>query len=60
MALSLSGDVYDLFEKKISLKEGLDSETYDLVRKCLGLKPLLQASVEGKAITDKIRKNLNK
>ena len=40
------------------LKQGLDEETYDKVRKCLGLDPLRQAAAAGSKITDKIRKNL--
>jgi len=40
------------------LKEGLDEETYDKVRKVLGLEPLRQAVTKGKKITENIRKNL--
>ena len=38
------------------LKQGLDEETYDKVRKCLGLDPLRQAAAAGSKITDKIRR----
>ena len=40
------------------LKEGLDSSTYDVVRKVLGLQPLREAVAAGQKITDKVRKNL--
>ena len=43
----------------LQLKEGLDEETYDKVRICLGLEPLRQAVTKGKKITDNIRKNLS-
>lgn len=42
----------------LTLKKGLDSSTYDKVRKCLGLEPLKSASIAGKKITDNIRKNI--
>lgn len=44
----------------LQLKEGLDEETYDKVRKCLGLEPLRQAASKGKKITENIRKNVTK
>lgn len=40
------------------LKKGLSLELYDQVRKCLGLKPMKTAVVEGTKITDTIRKNI--
>ena len=40
------------------LKKGLQPELFDLVRQCLGLKPLLAAAAEGTAISNKIRENL--
>jgi hypothetical protein len=40
------------------LKERLDSETFDMVRVCLGLKPLLEAATAGRKITQNIRENL--
>ena len=42
----------------LTLKENLDSETYDKVREVLGLEPLKRAAVKGKKITDNVRKNL--
>ena len=42
----------------LQLKEGLDEETYDKVRLCLGLEPIRQAAFKGKNITNNIRKNL--
>ena len=42
----------------LTLKENLDSETYDKVREVLGLEPLKSAAVKGKKITDNVRKNL--
>jgi len=42
-----------------TLKKGLSSESYDVVRKVLGLQPLLQAVIKGKKITNNIRKNLS-
>lgn len=42
------------------LKSGLDEDTYDKVRKCLGLDPLKEAVGKGTKITNNIRKNLNK
>lgn len=42
----------------IQLKEGLDEETYDKVRVCLGLEPLREAAEKGKKITNNIRNNL--
>ena len=44
----------------IQLKQGLDLETYDKVRKCLGLEPLKEASEKGAKISDSVRKNLDK
>ena len=43
----------------LTLKTGLDEETYDKVRACLGLQPLREAAVAGKKITDNVRKKLN-
>ena len=43
----------------LTLKNGLDEETYDKVRACLGLQPLREAAVAGKKITDNVRKKLN-
>ena len=43
----------------LTLKHGLDEETYDKVRACLGLQPLREAAVAGKKITDNVRKKLN-
>jgi len=43
----------------LQLKEGLDPETYDKVRICLGLEPLASAVTKGQKISDKIRKNLS-
>ena len=40
------------------LKEGLDEQTYDKVRKCLGLQPLRQAASAGQKITENIRNNI--
>ena len=42
------------------LKLGLDAETYDKVRICLGLEPLQDAVKKGKKITENIRNNLEK
>ncbi len=42
----------------LQLKEGLDEETYNKVRACLGLEPLRQAALKGKKITENIRKNV--
>ena len=41
------------------LKEGLDLDTYDRVRECLGLEPMAQATKKGMKITDSIRDNLS-
>ena len=41
------------------LKSGLDDGTYDAVRVALGLDPLAEATKKGKAITNKVRENLN-
>ena len=43
----------------LQLKEGLDEETYDKVRKCLGLEPLKSAVAKGRKITENVRKNVN-
>ena len=43
----------------LQLKEGLDEETYDKVRKCLGLEPLRSAAAKGRKITENVRKNVN-
>ena len=43
----------------LQLKEGLDEETYDKVRKCLGLEPLRSAVAKGRKITENVRKNVN-
>ena len=42
------------------LKEGLQPEVYDVVRKCLGLEPLREAATKGAKITESVRKNLDK
>lgn len=44
----------------LQLKEGLDTETYNKVRACLGLEPLQSAIKKGLEITDSVRKNLDK
>jgi hypothetical protein len=41
------------------LKDGLDTETYDAVRQCLGLEPMNVAVEKGKNITNSVRNNLN-
>ena len=43
----------------VQLKEGLDAKTYDEVRICLGLEPLIIAADKGSKITESIRKNLD-
>lgn len=43
-----------------TLKNNLDSATYDLIRKVLGLQPLKEASEAGKKITDNIRSALER
>ena len=40
------------------LKEGLNSKTYDQVRKVLGLQPMSQAVPAGQRISQNVRKNL--
>ena len=40
------------------LKDGLDAETYDKVRQCLGLEPMVIAAEKGRKITDAVRDNL--
>jgi len=42
------------------LKSGLDEDTYNKVRKCLGLQPLREAAAAGAKITENIRKNITK
>ena len=42
------------------LKKGLPANVYDMVRNCLGLKPLREAASAGSNITNKIRENLEK
>jgi len=42
----------------LQLKQGLDEETYDKVRLCLGLEPLKKATEKGMQISENIRKNL--
>jgi len=61
------GDPVPIFEMDLhqyadmlQLKEGLDPKTYDKVRACLGLEPLLSAVTKGKNITNNIRENLEK
>jgi len=44
----------------IQLKSGLDPDTYDKVRICLGLEPLTTAVIKGKKITENVRNNLIK
>lgn len=41
------------------LKEGLDLETYDRVRECLGLEPMSSAVEKGRKITDTVRENIS-
>ena len=41
------------------LKKGLDVETYDRVRRCLGLEPIETAAAKGSKITDNIRKKID-
>ena len=59
------GDPVPIFEMDLHqyadmlvLKEGLDEETYDKGRGCLGLQPIREAAAAGQKITDKIRKNV--
>jgi len=42
----------------VVLKDGLDLETYDAVRECLGLEPLNVAVEKGIKITNTVRENL--
>ena len=42
-----------------TLREGLDLETYDKIRECLGLEPMAAAAEKGKKITDSIRNNIS-
>ena len=37
------------------LKDGLDLETYDKVRECLGLEPMMAAVEKGRKITENVR-----
>ena len=37
------------------LKDGLDLETYDKVRQCLGLEPMMAAVEKGRKITENVR-----
>ena len=37
------------------LKDGLDLETYDKVRQCLGLEPMISAVEKGRKITENVR-----
>jgi hypothetical protein len=60
------GDPVPIFEMDLHqyadmqiLKQGLDSETYDVVRKCLGLDPLEAAVEKGTKITESVRNNLD-
>jgi len=54
--------IYDMdlhqYADMSSLKKGLSPETYDQVRKALGLEPLTTAVGKGKEISNKIRQNL--
>tara|TARA_X000001388_G_C2218417_1_gene118204 strand:- start:852 stop:1202 length:351 start_codon:yes stop_codon:yes gene_type:complete len=61
------GDPVPIFEMDLHqyadmqiLKEGLQPEVYDVVRKCLGLEPLREAATKGAKITESVRKNLDK
>ena len=40
------------------LKEGLDEFSYNIVRECLGLEPLAEATAKGSTITQKIREKV--
>ena len=42
------------------LKEGLDETSYNIVRSVLGLEPIREAAAKGQAVTQNIRKNLDK
>tara|TARA_B100001057_G_C22469602_1_gene802085 strand:- start:129 stop:476 length:348 start_codon:yes stop_codon:yes gene_type:complete len=62
---NLDGDPVPILEMDLHqyadmliLKEGLDEQTYDKVRKCLGLQPLRQAAAAGQKITANVRKNI--
>ena len=44
----------------VILKEGLDIETYDRIRICLGLEPMSIAVEKGQKITDSVHNNLVK
>lgn len=41
------------------LKERLTTEVFDIVRNALGLEPLRDATQKGKAITDRVRQNVD-
>lgn len=53
----LEMDLHQYADMQI-LKEGLDEELYNKVRKCLGLQPLREAAKKGSKITENIRNNL--
>lgn len=62
---NLEGDPVPILEMDLHqyadmliLKEGLDEQTYDKVRKCLGLQPLRQAASAGQKITENVRNNI--
>ena len=64
---NLEGDPVPILEMDLHqyadmliLKEGLDEQTYDKVRKCLGLQPLRQAASAGQKITENVRNNIKK
>lgn len=40
------------------LRDNLPVETYDVIRRTLGLKPLVEATASGIKITEKVRENL--
>ena len=63
---NLDGDPVPIFEMDlhqyadmIQLKNGLDEDTYNKVRNCLGLEPLREAVKKGSKITESIRNNLD-
>tara|TARA_Y100000310_G_scaffold70314_1_gene65944 strand:- start:18507 stop:18848 length:342 start_codon:yes stop_codon:yes gene_type:complete len=41
----------------VVLKDGLDPDTYDIVRAALNLEPMIDAVKKGKQITDSVKKN---
>ena len=53
----LEMDLHQYADMKI-LKENLTAETYDQVRICLGLKPMVEAVAAGQKITGNVRKNI--